>query len=76
MAARLGGPRAGATAAGLIDTAGYLGALACGSVVGRVVAARGWGAAFAGMTAVAAVTLAVAMVFAVRERRGRVESPP
>ena len=70
LAARLGGQRAGATAAGLIDTAGYLGAVASGSVVGRLATDHGWPAAFAALTAVAVGTLAVAVVYAVRERRG------
>ena len=72
LAARLGGQRAGATAAGLIDAAGYLGGVVGLSVVGRLSTAHGWGAAFAALAAVAGLTLVVAVGFAARER---VQSP-
>ncbi|MFM8273182.1 MAG: MFS transporter, partial [Gemmata sp.] len=46
LAVRIGGQRGGATAAGIIDTAGYLGATLAGSGVGRVAQHYGWGTAF------------------------------
>jgi OPA family glycerol-3-phosphate transporter-like MFS transporter len=69
LAVKLGGQRGGATAAGIIDTAGYLGAVMSGSVVGRIADAYGWGSAFASLAAVAGVTLAVAAVYALRSSR-------
>ncbi|MFO0849608.1 MAG: MFS transporter [Gemmataceae bacterium] len=69
LALKIGGQRGGSTAAGLIDTAGYVGAILSGSGVGRLAAVSGWGTAFAALAGVAAVTLAVAAVFAVREGR-------
>ena len=72
LAARLGGQRAGATAAGLIDAAGYVGAMVGLSAVGKLSTRYGWGPAFAALAAVAGVTLLVAAAFAARERRDRV----
>jgi OPA family glycerol-3-phosphate transporter-like MFS transporter len=69
LALRLGGQRGGSTSAGLIDTAGYLGAALAGSGVGRVAQQYGWGAAFAALAGVAGLTLAVAAVYAVRGER-------
>ena len=66
LAVRLGGQRGGATAAGLIDTAGYLGATLAGSGIGRIAQHDGWGTAFAALAGVAAVTLLVAGVFSVQ----------
>jgi sugar phosphate permease len=42
MALEIGGKRGAATAAGLIDTAGYLGAMVSGVVVGATADAYGW----------------------------------
>ena len=72
LAVKLGGQRGGATAAGIIDTAGYLGAVVSGSVVGRIAEIHGWGTAFASLAGVAGVTLAVAAVYALR----RPPTPP
>lgn len=66
LAVRLGGQRGGAAAAGIIDTAGYLGATLAGSGVGRLAQHYGWGTAFAALAGVAAVTLLVAAVYALR----------
>src|SRR5262249_13520707 len=46
MAADFGGRRGSATAAGLIDTAGYVGAVASGVLVGAVGQRLGWGSGF------------------------------
>ena len=74
LAVKIGGQRAGATASGLIDTAGYLGAVLAGSGIGRVAEGYGWGAAFASLAAVACATLLVAVVFALRTHAGTGES--
>lgn len=68
MAAKIGGQRGGATSAGIIDTAGYLGATLAGSGVGRLVDAYGWSAAFAGLVGIALLTLVVAAVYAATDR--------
>jgi phosphonatase-like hydrolase len=48
IAVELGGRRGSATAAGLIDTAGYLGAVASGVVIGTLAQHQGWPAARSG----------------------------
>ncbi|HMF98737.1 MAG TPA: MFS transporter [Vicinamibacterales bacterium] len=61
IAVELGGRRGSATAAGLIDTAGYLGAVASGVLIGALAQHRGWSAAFrllAIVTALSAVACA------------------
>jgi sugar phosphate permease len=57
----VGTTRAAATAAGLIDAAGYLGASLAGVLLGSLAQRHGWSAAF---DALAAVTLAAALVAA------------
>jgi OPA family glycerol-3-phosphate transporter-like MFS transporter len=78
LAVKLGGQRGGSTAAGMIDTAGYLGATLAGSGIGRVADVWGWSAAFASLAGVAALTLVVAAVYAWRPQIGepRVEARP
>lgn len=66
LAVKLGGQRGGSTAAGIIDTAGYLGATLAGSGIGRLAQYYGWGTAFAALAGVAAVTMLVAGVYALR----------
>ncbi|MBN9117927.1 MAG: MFS transporter [Planctomycetes bacterium] len=66
LAVKLGGQRGGSTAAGIIDTAGYLGATLAGSGVGRIADSYGWGTAFAALASVAVVTMVVAGVYALR----------
>jgi OPA family glycerol-3-phosphate transporter-like MFS transporter len=73
LAMKLGGQRGGATSAGVIDTAGYLGASLAGSGIGRVVTWYGWKTAFDALAGVTTLTLAVAIVYTVRE--GRKGSP-
>jgi len=69
IALDFGGKRAGATASGLIDGVGYLGGIAAGVVVGRLVAYTGWGPAFALLAAVTWASAAVAIGFWAQQRR-------
>jgi OPA family glycerol-3-phosphate transporter-like MFS transporter len=69
LAVRFGGQRAAATAAGIIDTAGYLGSIMSGSVIGRIAQKHGWGAAFGTLAGVACATLCVAAIYWIMERR-------
>ena len=69
LAVKLGGPRGGATAAGLIDTAGYVAAALAGSGVGRVADARGWPAAFGALAGVAGLTVVVALAYTLLHER-------
>lgn len=57
LALDFGGRRTAATAAGLLDAVGYLGAALAGVGVARVVSASGWGTAFSILAIVAASTL-------------------
>ncbi|MBP3959574.1 MFS transporter [Gemmata sp. G18] len=66
LAVKLGGQRGGSTAAGIIDTAGYLGATLAGSGVGRIAQHYGWGTAFGALAGVATLTMLVATVYALR----------
>ncbi|HSQ55673.1 MAG TPA: MFS transporter [Gemmata sp.] len=66
LAVKIGGQRAGATASGLIDTAGYLGALLAGSGIGRLAESYGWGSVFLSLAAVAGATFLIALVFTFR----------
>jgi MFS transporter, OPA family, glycerol-3-phosphate transporter len=63
VALDFGGRRGSATAAGLIDTAGYLGAVLSGFAVGRIVETSGWPSAFRALAAIAAATLVAAIVY-------------
>jgi OPA family glycerol-3-phosphate transporter-like MFS transporter len=54
MAMELGGRRGSSTAAGLIDAAGYLGAVLSGWGIGALAEHRGWTVAFRSLAAVAA----------------------
>jgi OPA family glycerol-3-phosphate transporter-like MFS transporter len=72
IAVKFGGQRAAATAAGIIDTAGYLGAVLSGSGIGRIAQAYGWGAAFGALAGVAGLTLGVSLIYWIMEvRRSR-----
>jgi OPA family glycerol-3-phosphate transporter-like MFS transporter len=66
LSAKIGGQRGAAVAAGIVDTAGYLGATLAGYGVGRLADDFGWGTAFAALAGVAAVTMLVAGVYALR----------
>jgi sugar phosphate permease len=61
VALDVAGKRGAATAAGIIDGAGYLGATASGYVLGKLADQAGWSAAF---DVIAAVALAAALVSA------------
>lgn len=68
----LGGKHGGSTAAGLIDTAGYLGATLSGSLVGTVAHTHGWPAVFSLMTLVVLPTAVLGAVhWYQQERRAR-----
>ncbi|HKB12527.1 MAG TPA: MFS transporter [Vicinamibacterales bacterium] len=68
IAVELGGRRGSATAAGLIDTAGYLGAVASGVLIGSLAQHQGWPAAFRLLSIVTALS-AVACAACWFERR-------
>jgi OPA family glycerol-3-phosphate transporter-like MFS transporter len=77
MALELGGKRGGATAAGLIDGAGYFGAILSGFGVGRVADIHGWPMAFRLLAGVAGLTLlAAALYWAYEAFRPARETPP
>jgi len=63
VALDLGGKKGSATAAGLVDSAGYLGAVLSGYGVAVIAQRHGWEAAFEGLAAVALVTLVVALLY-------------
>jgi OPA family glycerol-3-phosphate transporter-like MFS transporter len=68
VAIRFGGRGGAATAANLIDTAGYLAGVLSGSLIGRVAERAGWNAAFHVLAVVAGLSLAVAVIDAVWRR--------
>src|SRR5262245_23185391 len=70
MAIDLGGRRGSATAAGLIDSAGYLGGVLSGWAVGALAERAGWAAAFRALAMVAAGAAAAAVVYWILQRRG------
>ena len=79
LAVKLGGQRGGSTAAGLIDTAGYLGATLAGSGIGRIAQHYGWSTAFGTLAGVAVVTMLVAAVYAIRtpsQEQGKAPQSP
>jgi MFS transporter, OPA family, glycerol-3-phosphate transporter len=69
IALDVGGKRGSATAAGIIDGAGYLGATAAPYVLGRVTDRAGWPAAFDVVAAAAAIAVVVSGAWAVAVRR-------
>jgi sugar phosphate permease len=73
IALKLGGRRGIATAAGLIDTAGFLGAVLSGAAIGAVAQRGGWSGACRLLSVVTALS-AVACLLCWRERRFE-ESP-
>jgi MFS transporter, OPA family, glycerol-3-phosphate transporter len=68
LALNLGGQRGGATAAGLIDSAGYFGAILAGDALGRIIKLYGWPAMFITLACVALMTAVAAIVYWVRQR--------
>jgi OPA family glycerol-3-phosphate transporter-like MFS transporter len=64
MAIDLGGRRASATASGLVDSAGYLGALFSGYGIALVSTRLGWRSALAVLAGVGAATALAIAVYA------------
>jgi len=69
IALDVGGRKGSATAAGLIDTAGYAGAVLSGYGVSRLVDHYGWASAFLGFAAVIGGAMIAAFVYWRHERR-------
>ena len=69
LALDLGGKRGAATAAGLIDAAGYLCALYSGAGIGAVAQRAGWSAAFLTLAGVAIVTALAGLIYAIFAER-------
>ena len=69
VALDLGGRRGSATASGIIDGVGYLGAVLAGDSVARVSVAFGWSGAFRALAGVAALTTVAAGALLVVRRR-------
>jgi OPA family glycerol-3-phosphate transporter-like MFS transporter len=65
----LGGKRGGATACGIIDGVGYLGAMLAGENVARLNIAYGWSGALRVLSGVALLTTLAAAAFLVIQRR-------
>ena len=63
VAMDFGGRRGSATAAGLIDTAGYLGAILSGFAVGGPVEIGGWAMAFRALATVAGASMVAAVSY-------------
>ena len=69
IAMDMGGRKGSATAAGLIDTAGYAGGTLSGFAVGRLADTGGWAAVFNVMAALAAGVGVIAAGYCVEHRR-------
>lgn len=65
----LGGQRGSATAAGLIDSAGYFGAVFAGAGLGRIIEFYDWRAAFLSLAGVAFLTTIVAVGYWLGQHR-------
>jgi len=74
VAVDLGGRTGSATAAGLIDTAGYVGGTLSGVAVARL-AESGWAIVFLAMAAIAVAVLLVAILYCLELRRRTVWQP-
>jgi OPA family glycerol-3-phosphate transporter-like MFS transporter len=70
MAMELGGRRGSATAAGLIDAAGYLGGVLAGSGVIAIAKKYNWSTAFGVLAGIAAVGVGAAAVYSYRQEFG------
>ena len=75
IAMDLGGRKGSATAAGLIDTAGYIGGTLSGFAVGRIADTGGWASVFSIMAAIAAAVALIALGYCVQHRRRIVWRP-
>jgi MFS transporter, OPA family, glycerol-3-phosphate transporter len=71
MALDLGGKRGSSTAAGLLDGAGYLGAIASGQGVAWIAVKYEWGAAFKTLALACGLTLIFAVTYLILSERGR-----
>jgi MFS transporter, OPA family, glycerol-3-phosphate transporter len=72
MSLDFGGKRGSSTAAGLADTAGYLGAVVSGYGVAVLAAESGWGVAFSALAAVSTIALlAAGLYWYLHDVRGR-----
>ena len=69
IAMDIGGRKGSATAAGLIDTAGYVGGTLSGFAVGRLAEIGGWASVFNVMAALAAGVGVIAVGYCVEHRR-------
>jgi OPA family glycerol-3-phosphate transporter-like MFS transporter len=66
MAIDLGGRHGSGTSAGLIDGAGYFGAVLSGYGFGKLAEMYGWGTAFMALAGVAGLTTVVAVLYLLR----------
>jgi OPA family glycerol-3-phosphate transporter-like MFS transporter len=71
MALDLGGKRGSSTAAGLLDGAGYLGAIASGQGVAWIAVQYEWGAAFKTLALACGLTLIFAVTYLILSERRR-----
>ena len=69
IALDMGGRKGSATAAGLIDTAGYAGGTLSGFAVGRIADTGGWASVFSIMAAIAGGVAVIAVGYCVEHRR-------
>ncbi len=76
MAMDMGGRKGSATAAGLIDTAGYLGGILSGVAVGGLADSRGWVTAFGVLSVASAGAFLLAVAHLLERRRARCPSGP
>jgi OPA family glycerol-3-phosphate transporter-like MFS transporter len=76
MALDLGGKRGSSTAAGLLDGAGYLGAIASGVGVAWIAQKYQWGAAFKTLAGACGLTLIFALTYLILSERNRQTRPP
>jgi OPA family glycerol-3-phosphate transporter-like MFS transporter len=76
MALDLGGKRGSSTAAGLLDGAGYLGAIASGVGVAWIAEKYQWGAAFKTLAGACGLTLIFALTYLILSERSRHARPP
>jgi len=75
MALDLGGKRGSSTAAGLLDGAGYLGAIASGAGVAWIADKYQWGVAFQSLSLACALTLIFARAYLILSERRRHSRP-
>ena len=71
IALDMGGRTGSATAAGLIDAAGYVGGILSGVAVAGLVESKGWATAFGALSAVSSAVLIVAAAYLVEHRRAQ-----